>query len=524
MFPAHISRAAVLLIAVAAITSKSTASVGVSLEHRFTIPGFYRPIQKVAMADIDGDSAPEALASDGESVILYSPQSDITLFSGQLRPGHVNYSILLGDVNGDEATDIMIGYYFDLGIYGPDTVCMLDWYDGSSAFATRDSAFFEIDAGGLEALHSPFLSITLQALDIDENGSSELLFSYDRHRVVQFGGYRLLSTTGCSRLYDSYPRSMLWERPHLLGSINLVAEADGASYLAGTRYESFSTIPGDSRATGWVEIITGGGDSITSISEPLQPSCTGDSSDIYGFSEYLCTGDIRGDDYDEVLVMRRWGQTCYEGDAVSDSYHSSVLRLYRFIPPDITEIVWSVTESPGYSSFFYLPSHPGTFFAIQDDVVHRLSGENGSVLDQSAALGADTMFWNEIPGVANGGLVAVENQTVSIYDLDVATSAEPEQPLGLPSSFALGNPYPNPFNPWCTIEYSLPRRCHVRLAVYNVLGQKVATLVDGVKPAGRFRVVWDGTDGKGKPVASGTYLFRMESGEFKSSKKILLLK
>ncbi len=94
----------------------------------------------------------------------------------------------------------------------------------------------------------------------------------------------------------------------------------------------------------------------------------------------------------------------------------------------------------------------------------------------------------------------------------------------LPTHFALRQNYPNPFNPSTTIEYVLPGAAKVRLVIYNLLGRRVTTLVDGRQPSGRHRVVWDGNNASGEPVASGVYLYRLTADDFTASKKMILLK
>ncbi len=94
----------------------------------------------------------------------------------------------------------------------------------------------------------------------------------------------------------------------------------------------------------------------------------------------------------------------------------------------------------------------------------------------------------------------------------------------LPESFSLHDAYPNPFNPGTTIEYALRQPTEVNLSIYNVLGQRVVTLQDGVKSAGRHLAVWNGQDDRDQPVASGVYLYRLTARGQSSTKKLVLLK
>jgi hypothetical protein len=89
----------------------------------------------------------------------------------------------------------------------------------------------------------------------------------------------------------------------------------------------------------------------------------------------------------------------------------------------------------------------------------------------------------------------------------------------LPTEYSLSQNYPNPFNPSTVIEFALPKDAHVTLEVYNILGQKVMTLVDEVQPAGYHSVKFDGTN-----LASGMYLYRLATGQQTFLKKLLLIK
>jgi methionine-rich copper-binding protein CopC len=94
----------------------------------------------------------------------------------------------------------------------------------------------------------------------------------------------------------------------------------------------------------------------------------------------------------------------------------------------------------------------------------------------------------------------------------------------MPTDFALDQNYPNPFNPTTEIGLALPVNTEVELSVFNVLGQKVTTLVQGEMTAGYHTVTWNGTSSDGSPVASGIYFYRIVTDQFTTSKKMMMLK
>jgi hypothetical protein len=88
-----------------------------------------------------------------------------------------------------------------------------------------------------------------------------------------------------------------------------------------------------------------------------------------------------------------------------------------------------------------------------------------------------------------------------------------------PRSYILGQNYPNPFNPGTTIRYGLPHRSAVQLNFFNTLGQQVAVLQNGEQEAGYHEVKFDASG-----LSSGVYFYRLQAGDFVSTKKLLLLK
>lgn len=126
---------------------------------------------------------------------------------------------------------------------------------------------------------------------------------------------------------------------------------------------------------------------------------------------------------------------------------------------------------------------------------------------------------------ADGGYgdVQVADLTVVVNDTGTVTSAEDAEDT-LPSDFALEENYPNPFNPFTEIAYSLPRQAHVTLTVYDTAGREVDRLVNASQPAGRYQVRWDGTDAQGAPVRSGVYFYRLATEDWRETQSMVLLK
>lgn len=114
----------------------------------------------------------------------------------------------------------------------------------------------------------------------------------------------------------------------------------------------------------------------------------------------------------------------------------------------------------------------------------------------------------------------------------LALTAQPEQTQitfipsnssGIPP-FSLHQNYPNPFNPSTQILFDVRQVSRITLDVYNVIGQKVRTLVNGLRGPGQYTESWDGTNGQGRPLSSGVYLYRLTAGTFVSSRKMLLIR
>jgi len=160
--------------------------------------------------------------------------------------------------------------------------------------------------------------------------------------------------------------------------------------------------------------------------------------------------------------------------------------------------------------------------AAGDFSVFRVVGDDRVALDCSVVATGAQSFQCVDRSAEPGSMCAYQITMIQggvsrvVYETEAV-----EIPRGV---FKLSQNIPNPFNPLTSIEYSLPRGGHVTLDVYDVAGQRVIRLVDGVQAAGVHRAKWAGNDQRGNPVSSGTYFYRMASEEGSAVRKMVLLR
>ena len=160
--------------------------------------------------------------------------------------------------------------------------------------------------------------------------------------------------------------------------------------------------------------------------------------------------------------------------------------------------------------------------AFNVTAVYRISSPGQPFLSDEAKVGFYSYLngqWTYLAGSGRDGRIHVTLDKGGILGLFY----DPDRVV-IPTDFFLEQNFPNPFNPSTTIRYEVPNRTPVSIRVYNLLGQQIRTLYEGIKDAGRYEVRWDGRDMSGKPVASGLYLYRLEAGSFVRTKKMLLIK
>jgi len=132
----------------------------------------------------------------------------------------------------------------------------------------------------------------------------------------------------------------------------------------------------------------------------------------------------------------------------------------------------------------------------------------------------DLYYYDDGSGLSSGTAnFCIKGLTVSRAGSDV-----PDQKENLPDQFRLDQNYPNPFNPNTTIRYNLPKAINVELKIYNVRGEHIRTLIDGIESAGLKTVEWDARDNANLNVSSGVYIYKIIAGDLVLSRKMLLIR
>ncbi len=238
------------------------------------------------------------------------------------------------------------------------------------------------------------------------------------------------------------------------------------------------------------------------------------------------------------------------------SYASSSVKLRFQLNSDygITADGWYVDDI-GVKVYTAIPVELTSFTAVHKDVEVVLNwstasetNDKGFAVERSAeSLKSEPAYrqagWERI-GFVEGKGTTTETNSYSFIDKNILDGklyyrlkqidydgtfkiyGPVEVNIGLPLTFHLGQNYPNPFNPITNIEYRIPNKEFVSLKVYDVLGNEVATLVNEEKSAGRYEVIFDGSNlpaGKAG-LSSGVYIYRITAGDYSASKKLMLLK
>ena len=177
-------------------------------------------------------------------------------------------------------------------------------------------------------------------------------------------------------------------------------------------------------------------------------------------------------------------------------------------------------ESSGWHSeqvdSLEIQSNSNFFVCVKINGSYAISYDNNGILSGRSYFSSDGINYSN--NISNYGDInirskisyEIELETVDVYDL--------------PLNFGLKSAYPNPFNPVTQLSYDLPQNEMVNITIYDMMGRVIKTLVNSSQTAGYKSVQWNATNDKNEPVSAGLYLYTIQAGEFRQTRKMVLLK
>ena len=174
------------------------------------------------------------------------------------------------------------------------------------------------------------------------------------------------------------------------------------------------------------------------------------------------------------------------------------------------EVSWITSRETDNLGFDILRSRSedGTYTKITEELVPVDSEGQYDFIDKNVQVGV--RYYYKLEDVNLNG-IRTEHGPIAVE-------------ITAPETFELSQNYPNPFNPETKIRYQLPNSGKVVVKIFDILGREVKSLVDEKLEAGFHEVTWNGRNNSGTRVSSGVYYYQIRSGEFKHTKKMILMK
>ena len=172
---------------------------------------------------------------------------------------------------------------------------------------------------------------------------------------------------------------------------------------------------------------------------------------------------------------------------------------------DKNEIVDCIVSFPN-------PNDMDGLYIGNDDIPDECWVQGGFVTPRGFAMSND------------GKKAYVVDYNSGILEFDYVEPSDAKEPKAVPEGFALSQNYPNPFNPSTNFTYSVPNTTDVRIAIYDLFGREIKTLVNESKEAGTYNITWNGRDSHNRQVATGVYFYKMQATGFEKTMKMMIVK
>ena len=436
----------------------------------------------VVAADFDGDGRNDIAVANraghtvhtGDVAILLQTSPGVFVANPNRLPGHAPRSLFADDLDNDGAVDLVSANFLTPSIY---------------VFRGKGDGTFH-DFVRLETALGP---VNLQMADVNEDGQPDLIAANRRAATGQPGVSIYLGLTGAGF------RDPIFLPAGELPATVAVADLDGDSHHDIVVANGFSD-----------DIILYHGDGRGAFTDPetisLQSGITPRS---------IIATDLDHDGDLDLGLVNKLGNTLMilinqQAQPVGVSTVSAELQVRE---PGVVDISWKSTDSASSVHVYRQMGNVHTSPGRSTDRIRLTDSPlvgygRHSFTDRSVIVGHTYSYWLESTDLDG------TRQMAGPY---VTTVTPPEE-------YELAQNAPNPFNPDTVISYRIARPGHVRITIYNLVGEEVATLVNEVHGPGYFTARWDGRDSGGNAVGSGVYVYTLRAGAFTSTRRMTLLK
>ena len=246
-------------------------------------------------------------------------------------------------------------------------------------------------------------------------------------------------------------------------------------------------------------------------------SSTEDDSFVSAFSNTVCATPenqapsaaslIMPADSDTIMVNKNEAGVFVDADN-----NTSLTFIWQAgVDPDGHDVTHSFVGGGEFDGLITFDTEATSYSITYADLVTAISDVGELVVSGSWAIGA------------TDGMSGVVISDANTLVIDAGAALAIDESL-IPEVFALHQNYPNPFNPVTNIQFDIPEESEVRMEIYNLMGQRVATLVNNTLEPGFHAVKWNGTNDFGKQLSSGMYIYSISANNFTSVKKLILMK
>jgi hypothetical protein len=453
--------------------------------------------------DINNDGLIDLSVKDSANIHLFDPHTPQTIWtSPELGDRYICYTI--GDRNYDDLIDIAIVWqYWYPGVESASVHIFdgIQFQDTSSFYVIYPNYYVE-PSGGWYYEGASSYKIIIGSLSGEDGNRPRIILYSDFNNGLRMHGDETYSTTG---------------KAHFVDGITLDVDR---SYLGGLELCSYFNYENN-----WNRLIcimhahfrdNYGPDPwnyqhVRSVQNHAFDSTLSD----FIFWETTSEDDTtwKGFIVSEINYANDGLENCYSAeDSLILLIFPEVDTIWMHQVPDIDSVLHRFADSSLYAS-------PQVICGIGDPLIEYqfFNGADGSLSGVLPDAGYELSEISDLNNDQRDEILSIQSASLYIYNIDYATDIGHDSML--PHRSFLRPNFPNPFNSSTTIEYGLPEAEQVRIDIYDLLGRKVETLIDGEMQAGRHQVVWDAS-----AYSSGVYFYRLEAGDFVDTKRMVYLK